>query len=894
MGNNVDISILAQDRASATLNGIAGSLRNLEAAAGTTASGVSRADVAWGAFAGTLSANVAMAVTQASMALVSFAQNSIMTAARVQELEAVTMMLGQKAGMSKTEIISSTEAIKNLGITSEVANNLMGQFIRYQLSAADAVKLARVAQDAAVLSGQDSSQTLAQLLHGVLTYQPEVIRMAGLNVNLEQTFIDLAKSTGVARSELSQTDRVQATLNAVFAEGARVAGAYETAMLEPGKQLRSLMGRELPTLAEEFGKSFLEAFGTTVMATRELVKELIVAVKEGGSMHDMLDQVGKTAAETAKTIADLVKQITTFAVQHGEVIKVVVALVGAYKAWEVAQGAIKGISLVVAGLQAGYNKLIWESVPATAAATTATEGLARARMEAALAGVTGGAFGGGLPSGGAPVPTAYSKQIQAVTTLMVGAIAVESMVVAGQAIQAYIQDTQKNIGATDLLADTLKKAIEASGLPELTKSRLADRLAELEQEVTDGLRSQSGFGSGLIALSTDLRNTSIEFGTLGAVIAGVSGAIDTLPAKLTRMVDEKEQPVIRVGTAKYTADSSGSGAPWGMPASVWKATLQTAERLNEIAEVQKWLRANPGDPAGLAVLKSLLGVAEKTAVTLEGGLAQAFPSVGAAQGWMGAFAEQHGGRAPGAVDVRDQQASVLFQQKYGRGPTEEEWQKRYYTGSFEGIDESTLDAIYGKPGTWKILLEGQAETTSKQTAAIEAAFVALGKGTLTTSFAKAQEVIVTNFPVGGGGGGNGNSGEAETWSDDPNDSGYEISNLGHRRPKPMAYGDFFSRATNVIVGEAGPEVILPLSKPERASQLLGQAIQYAPSIMRGLPMPMAQGGMMAGGAGPLRLSAPSPVNVTIAGGTFLGTEAEAQAFARKIKKYLDREGARTL
>lgn len=49
-----------------------------------------------------------------------------------------------------------------------------------------------------------------------------------------------------------------------------------------------------------------------------------------------------------------------------------------------------------------------------------------------------------------------------------------------------------------------------------------------------------------------------------------------------------------------------------------------------------------------------------------------------------------------------------------------------------------------------------------------------------------------------------------------------------------------------------------------------------------------------GGPMPLRLSAPAPVSVTIAGGTFLGTEAEAQAFARKIKKYLDREGARTL
>ena len=50
-----------------------------------------------------------------------------------------------------------------------------------------------------------------------------------------------------------------------------------------------------------------------------------------------------------------------------------------------------------------------------------------------------------------------------------------------------------------------------------------------------------------------------------------------------------------------------------------------------------------------------------------------------------------------------------------------------------------------------------------------------------------------------------------------------INILEQHRPPPKAYGGFFSRATNVIVGEAGPEVIIPLSKPARAQQLMEQA-----------------------------------------------------------------------
>ena len=46
------------------------------------------------------------------------------------------------------------------------------------------------------------------------------------------------------------------------------------------------------------------------------------------------------------------------------------------------------------------------------------------------------------------------------------------------------------------------------------------------------------------------------------------------------------------------------------------------------------------------------------------------------------------------------------------------------------------------------------------------------------------------------------------------------------------------------MGEAGPEVILPLSKPDRANSLLSRAVQIAPSIAKGLPMPKAEGGII--------------------------------------------------
>jgi hypothetical protein len=85
-------------------------------------------------------------------------------------------------------------------------------------------------------------------------------------------------------------------------------------------------------------------------------------------------------------------------------------------------------------------------------------------------------------------------------------------------------------------------------------------------------------------------------------------------------------------------------------------------------------------------------------------LAKAFPSAGAAQGWMGNFSGAHGGAAATATDLRDKLAGDMFAQKYGRAATEDEWKARYYKGSFEGVEEGGLDATFGKPGTWATLI----------------------------------------------------------------------------------------------------------------------------------------------------------------------------------------------
>jgi hypothetical protein len=134
-------------------------------------------------------------------------------------------------------------------------------------------------------------------------------------------------------------------------------------------------------------------------------------------------------------------------------------------------------------------------------------------------------------------------------------------------------------------------------------------------------------------------------------------------------------------------------------------------------------------------------------------LARAFGNLGEAQAWMGAFAGQHGGREPGVTDVRDMMASRLFAQKYGRAPTQGEWEQRYYKGSFEGVDETGLNDLFGKPGTWATLISEKAKQEAETQKALLDAFDKQLSAADTTNqlLADIRNKITPAGPGGGGG-----------------------------------------------------------------------------------------------------------------------------------------------
>jgi hypothetical protein len=224
-----------------------------------------------------------------------YGRSALDSAARTQELDFVLQILGGRAGKTKAEIDSMTASIVDYGIRTDEAQNLISQFIRYELDFSKAADLARVAQDTAVISMVDSSEELNRLLYGIQTYNSLVLRTAGINVSAAEAFNKYAAEIGKSSAALNQNERQQAMLNAVLEEGARNAGLYEAAMEAPGKQLRSF-SRDMYELLRVAGTPFLGAMSAVVGAMRDTAKTWREAIDEGGRLHGIMMNLGAVAS----------------------------------------------------------------------------------------------------------------------------------------------------------------------------------------------------------------------------------------------------------------------------------------------------------------------------------------------------------------------------------------------------------------------------------------------------------------------------------------------------------------------------------------------------------------------------------------------------------------------
>jgi phage-related protein len=225
-------------------------------------------------------------------AMISFGVISFRAAAQVNEMDVAMRAVGNATGLGYTALKKATIAVRDNGIEMASAQQMVLLYAKANLQLADAQKVARVAQDLAVLSGSNSTDTAMRLTYAIMNQDTLMLRNLGITKTASQAYQEYAVANNTSAKALTEFQKKQAITNMVIAEGAKVAGVYEAAMKEPAKVLRSFP-RLFNDIQVAVGQGLTAAFGPLILSAYNATKSFTHLVREGGALAPVVDAIGR-------------------------------------------------------------------------------------------------------------------------------------------------------------------------------------------------------------------------------------------------------------------------------------------------------------------------------------------------------------------------------------------------------------------------------------------------------------------------------------------------------------------------------------------------------------------------------------------------------------------------
>ena len=288
-----------------------------------------------------------------------FTADATLLSARVETLGVVTERLGANVGMTRYEIHQEEKAIQELGITTQASRQAIAQMIESNVDLSYSTKLAREAQDAAVIAGINSSEAYERLVTVIASGNVEMARTMGLNVNFQRAYKQTAEQLNKTTDSLTETEKAQARANEVIRAGSNITGTYSAAMETAGKQLSSLP-RYLEEFKVAFGNNYQEPLKEGISLTRDFLKAETDLMNNNQMLRKAIEQ------------GIITQQEYNNAFQSGSTIRMDVTkrtelLERAEAGLELKERQLSEATKVVAGETRYYAKMMTEATDETAA-----------------------------------------------------------------------------------------------------------------------------------------------------------------------------------------------------------------------------------------------------------------------------------------------------------------------------------------------------------------------------------------------------------------------------------------------------------------------------------------------------------------------------------------------
>lgn len=188
-----------------------------------------------------------------------FIKDAVDLAARYETLGVVLGVVGRNAGKTREEMNKLDFEVRKEGIAMIEARLNLIRMAQAHLDLTKAAKLAKAAQNAAVIANITSAEAFTRVVHGIQTGRPVVLQHIGIMVNFRQAYDAASKTLDGHRRILNATEKANIRMNEVLRATAVINGVYEASFFTAGKQIRSTV-RYMENMKVVVGQAFLPSY----------------------------------------------------------------------------------------------------------------------------------------------------------------------------------------------------------------------------------------------------------------------------------------------------------------------------------------------------------------------------------------------------------------------------------------------------------------------------------------------------------------------------------------------------------------------------------------------------------------------------------------------------------
>ena len=268
---------------------------------------------------------IGVASAAVTTGIIAMGTKAFLAAARVDELDVAMNAVGESTGKGYQAIRDAAIEIKKNGIEMEIAQKSAIKFAQNNLKLSYASDLARAAQDLAVVSAKNSSETFDMLTHAVITGRSEVLKSVGIQKSAGQMYESYAKTLGKTAQALTYQEKQQAVATGALEEAKNVAGAYLAAMQSPGKVLRSF-ARITNEIQVSLGGMLLKGIGPIIFHMYEFYKTMAKALEGSVAFRTVMEALKQVLIKITTPITNffikmksIVEGLTQVTAAAGEV-----------------------------------------------------------------------------------------------------------------------------------------------------------------------------------------------------------------------------------------------------------------------------------------------------------------------------------------------------------------------------------------------------------------------------------------------------------------------------------------------------------------------------------------------------------------------------------------------